>query len=281
MATKTTWNPEELKAMSKKFDEWLRLTSNPVAVKLFANKKELDDVKDESGRPIRKVTEPRLTICQLIAQARYLGRTLAGDADALGMCTLATGAMGFKEVPLSYADGYVRAYFTDEKAARNTVARVPKFQPGSYVGMLASPLDRMPLTPDVVIFFGNTAQIYRFIQSYLYNTGGRMEFSSNAEAVCADLITLPMLTEKPQIGLPCNGGRVLSWPSDDEIAIGVPAVALEQVMNGMDFTHRGGVRYPTTWVHIGWEPPPGSMTRNIMEGKGFYPPEQRHPQKKK
>lgn len=150
--------------MSKQFDEWLRLASYPVAVKLFGSKKELDEAKAESGRPVRRVTEPRLTICQLLAQARYIDRTLAGDADALGMCMLATRAMGFKEVPDSYGDGYVRAYFTDETAARNCIASMPSFKPGSYVGMMVSPLDRMPLSPDVVVFFGNTAQIYRFIQ---------------------------------------------------------------------------------------------------------------------
>jgi uncharacterized protein (DUF169 family) len=280
METKTSWTSTELKAMSKQFDEWLRLSTYPAAVRLLKSKKELDEARDESGRPVRRVTESRLTICQFLAQARYMGRTLVGDIDSLGMCSAGNRAMGFKELPDSYADGYVRAYYTDEAAAQKSVSSMPSFKLGSFVGMMVSPLHKMSQSPDVVIFFGKTSQISRFIQAYLYNIGGRMEFSSSVSAMCADVITLPILTGKPHIGIPGTGARMLSWPSDDELAIGVPAAALEQTINGMDFTHRGGVRYPPTWMNTEWEPPPGTIIRNVLEGKGFYPPELRHPKMK-
>lgn len=82
----------------------------------------------------------------------------------------------------------------------------------------------------MVIFFGNTAQIYRLIQAYLYNKGGRLEFGLCGEALCADVITAPIQTQKPVLGLPSNGARLLSWPSDDEIACGVPGSLLEDTL---------------------------------------------------
>ena len=189
------WSSEHLKSISDRYDRMLRLSSYPVAVKLFEDPKELDEVKDEGGRPVKKLAGKKLTICQVLAQARYLGKVMAVTDDNL-RCIPARAALGFIELPLEYADGYVRAYFTDEEVARRTLATIPRFKAGKYAAILVSPLERMPVDPDVVVFFGNTAQMQRFIHGYLYNKGGRLEFSSNGEAVCADVIVPPMQTGK-------------------------------------------------------------------------------------
>ena len=274
------WSKQELESIATRYDRMLKLSSYPVAVKLFKSLEELEAVKDEKGRPVPQVKGRRLTVCQLLAQARYLGRLIAGTKENLSGCIPGSAAMGFRELPEDYADGYVRAYFTDEAIARKTMGTVPRFEAGAYVAMLVAPLERMTIDPDLVIFYGNTAQMQRFVQAYLYNKGGRLEFSSCGEAVCADMVVLPVKTGKPAFGLPCNGARILAWPSDNELACGVPADILEDVLEGLEFTHAGMVRYPITWQHIDWEPPPGSPLRNVMEGKGFFPPEMRHPERK-
>lgn len=272
------WTQEELRAISNRYNEMLRLNSYPVAVKMFQSLAELEEVKDEKGRPVRRVGAVKLTVCQLLAQSRYLGRVLAGSAESLSMCLPGAAAMGFQELPEGFADGHVRAYFTDEETAKKNMALVPKFEAGKYVAMLASPLERMPIDPDIVLFFGNTAQIYRFTHSYLYNKVGRLEFSTSGLVGCSDLIVSPLRSGKPGIALPANGTRLASWFSDDEVGCGVPTDILEDVLEGLEFTHRGGIRYPMTWQSIEWEAQ--EPFRNVLQGKGFFPPDQRHPERK-
>jgi uncharacterized protein (DUF169 family) len=267
----------ELKKIAGRIDRLLRLTSFSVGVKMIPKVEDLEGIKDEIGRPVKQVKGKKLTVCQIIGQARYYGRVLAATHETAGMCTLGSAVVGFRELPENYADGYVRAYFTEEEIARKTIATVPKFQPGAYQAMVAAPLDEMPVPPDVAIFFGNTAQIQRFVQAYLYNKGGRLVYSSCGEAVCGDLIVAPLTIEQPVIGFPCNGARLLSWPSDCEVACGISVSLLDSILQGLEFTHRGQIRYPLTWAHLDWEPQ--GPIRNVMEGKGIFPPELRHPKK--
>jgi len=271
---------DRLAYIAKRFDKLIRPTSFPVAIKLYKSKKELEDVRDPKGRPIRQVTDKNLTICQLIGQARYLGLVKAAAKDSASMCMYGAAVMGFEELPKEYMHGYVRSYFTDEEVAERNFATTPMFNVGDYEALLVAPLDKMFVVPDVVLLFGNTAQVYRLFHGYNYNKGVRLEFSTNGEAgMCADAIALPMQTKKPCIALPCNGARLLSWPSDNELAFAMPAGTVEDILEGLEFTHKGMIRYPLTWVHLDWEPPMMSIIRNAMSGKGFFPPEQRNVKK--
>ncbi|MFZ5648325.1 MAG: DUF169 domain-containing protein [Bacillota bacterium] len=266
---------ERLEYLAGRFDRLLRPASYPVAVKLYNDPEELKGIKEKDGRMVRMVKDKNLAVCQLIGQARYLGRVLGGTNETASMCMYGSWVLGFEELPLEYMHGYVRSYFINEEVAERNFATTPRFKVGSYSGILVAPLEKIPVMPDLVIIFGNTAQIYRLIHAYNYNKGVRLEFSSNGEAGgCADLIPLPLLSQKPSIALPCNGARMLSWPSDDGLAFAIPGSMLEDIMDGLEFTHAGMVRYPLTWVHLDWEVQ--GRIKNVIRGKGFYPKEKRN-----
>ncbi|MHB8984423.1 MAG: DUF169 domain-containing protein [Eubacteriales bacterium] len=267
-------NASRLEYLAGRIDRLLRPESFPVAVKLYKDKEELKEVKEKDGRAVRLVEGKNLAACQLIGQARYLGRVIGGTGETASMCMYGSWVLGFEELPVEYMHGYVRSYFINEEVAERNFATTPRFDVGSYSGILVAPLEKMPVEPDVVVVFGNTAQVYRLIHAYNYNKGVRMEFSSNGEAgACADLIALPVLTQKPSIALPCNGARMLSWPSDDGMAFALPAAGLEDIVAGLEFTHAGMIRYPLTWVHLDWEVQ--GRIKNVIRGKGFYSKEQR------
>jgi uncharacterized protein (DUF169 family) len=54
-----------------------------------------------------------------------------------------------------------------------------------------------------------------------------------------------MLTGKPQVILPCYGDRVFAQTQDHEMAFTIPAGKELQVIEGLEGTHKGGIRYPT------------------------------------
>jgi len=264
---------ERLEYIAERFDKLLRPTSFLVGVKLYQSKEKLAEIKDKRNKPVKLVTNKNLTVCQMIGQARYLGLLKAAAKESASMCMYGSAVMGFEKLPEDYMHGYVKAYFTDKEVAERNFATTPMFELGNYEGILVAPLEKITVVPDAIIFFGNTAQVYRFINAYNYNKGVRLEFSTNGEAgMCADVIVIPMLTNKPTIALPCNGGRLVSWPSDDGMAFTMPAALVENILDGLEFTHNGMIRYPLTWVHLDWEPPSMSIIRNAMSGKGFFLP---------
>lgn len=276
---------EELAILDTRYQKALRLNHYPVAVKMLKDAKELDELTDVKGRPLRKVSGIRYTFCQAIAQARYMGTVVASDAEGVSMCTAAASFLGFRDLPedlmtWEYPDGYVRMYFTTEEVARKNLASVPRFPRGTYAAVLLAPLERMPVDPDVVVFFGNSAQIMAVFYGWNYDKGERLDNGFCGMAACLDMIVEPMQTGKPRFIIPCNGGRVLSWKGDDNIAIAIPGALLDDVIEGIEFNRRGMLVYPIPWQDVLWEPPKGTVLRRIMDGEGAYPPDQRHPEKK-
>ena len=145
--------------------------------------------------------------------------------------------------------------------------------------MIVSSLERTPVDPDVVIFFPNAAQTMLLIAAYLYNKGGKIDAEFCMVGGCSQPIVPVMKTGKPNIFIPTNGARILGWPSDIELTFSIPGESLKDVLEGLEFLYRGkGIRYPTVWQHINWDPK--GKIRDVMDGKGLYPPEERNPQRK-
>jgi uncharacterized protein (DUF169 family) len=51
-------------------------------------------------------------------------------------------------------------------------------------------------------------------------------------------------TGEPQVILPCYGDRIFGMTADDEMAFTFPFAMAEEVVEGLEKTHAGGVRYP-------------------------------------
>jgi uncharacterized protein (DUF169 family) len=180
--------------------------------------------------------------------------------------------MGFKELRQDFPGNYVGAYYVTTEIAKKALATMPRFEPGKYAAMIASPLERAPVDPDVVIFFGNPAQVIRFAWAYLYDKGGELQFSTCGMWGCADAAVTALQTRKPSIAFLCMGGRLLSCFSEDEVACGVPSDILEDVLKGMEFNQAGGASYPVPWQGINMEP--WGFIRRVLT-TGFLPPEER------
>ena len=51
-------------------------------------------------------------------------------------------------------------------------------------------------------------------------------------------------TGEPQVILPCYGDRIFGMTADDEMAFTFPFGMGEEIVEGLEKTHAGGVRYP-------------------------------------
>jgi uncharacterized protein (DUF169 family) len=184
-------------------------------------------------------------ICQGISIARRYGWALALTKEDLS-CPLAKVVFGFEQAIPYYTDGFACAemYTESPTAGAATEAQQPKFPHGTYHAILVGPLTRAPFEPDLVVIYGNSAQVMRLVTAALYKRGGRITSSFSGRIDCADIIIQTMHTQDCQVILPCYGDRIFAQTEDSEMAFTIPRARIPEVIDGLKGTHKGGVRYP-------------------------------------
>jgi len=217
-----------------------------------------------SGEPLpEKVRRPaqdmgiKVAICQTFSIARRYGWALAVGRDDLS-CPLAKTAFGFEEVLPYYAEGNLACgmYTASPEAGARTEAEVPKFAFGEYERIVIAPLGRATFEPQVVLAYGNAAQVMRLVAAALYHGGGRIHSSFSARLDCADAVIETMQSGRPQVILPCYGDRIYGQTEDHEMAFTVPWAQAPELVAGLAGTHQGGVRYPIpSWLRYTGEFP--------------------------
>ena len=62
--------------------------------------------------------------------------------------------------------------------------------------------------------------------------------------VLRDVVITTMQTQKPNVILPCYGDRVFAQTEDNEMGFTVPAAKFGEMIEGLEGTAKGGIRYP-------------------------------------
>ncbi|MFQ5761585.1 MAG: DUF169 domain-containing protein [Candidatus Bathyarchaeia archaeon] len=222
-------------------ERYLRLQTHPFAVRMM---KSQDEVPSKVKRPQRDFGH-KIAVCQGIAFARKYGWSVAMTADDL-ICPIALEVFGLAESAAFWLEGNlcVGMYNETLEAGARTEEATYKFKPNEYAGILVAPLFRLDFEPDVVGVYCNPAQAMRLVQAALYKQGGRLEFTVQGRADCSEEIIQTMLKRKPQLILPCNGDRVFGGVADDELAFFTPNNQIDEIVYGLEETHKNGIRYP-------------------------------------
>jgi uncharacterized protein (DUF169 family) len=115
----------------------------------------------------------------------------------------------------------------------------PRIPPGG--GIVFAPLATMPFEPDVVLIYGDPAQIIILIQSMQRKKFERFQFACIGESSCADSLADCYLARKPKLGLPGFGERMLGHVREDELVLALPPPYLRMALEGLGEL---GIRYP-------------------------------------
>ena len=225
--------------LDEKLNKYLRLDTFPVAVKLIEDLKDLDNIK------YLKKPEEKLAMCQIFSYARYYGWTMTCSKQD-NLCPLAEISLGFEESNPLFEEGgfFIGRYNETKEAAKKTTASMPKIPSGNYHAVLSGALDRIDFDPDLILVWGNSAQIMRIIQGYLWKRGGRVSMSTFCDGVCADTISNAVLTGDLQIAFPCLGDRRFGMAKDSDLIASIPIGIINEIVEGMEKTHKAGTRYP-------------------------------------
>ena len=235
-------NSSLLDAFASALAEHVRPGTFPLAVRMLGP---TEPLPKETRRP-NEIFSHKVAVCQTFSIARRYGWQLAVGSEDIG-CPLALTAFGFKTEPASFTCGEMcGGMFTESnELGAKTEASVPKFSFGEYRYILTAPIDRAGFTPHLYLVYGNSAQVMRMLTAYLWKEGGYVHSRFSGRLDCADICIETMSTGRPQVILPCYGDRVFGQTQDHEMAFSIPAGKEQDLIDGFEGTHRGGIRYPT------------------------------------
>ena len=161
-------------------------------------------------------------------------------------CPIAKAAFGFEERNEYYTSGGLTdgMYASCKEAGARFEEALAKYDTGEYAYVVAGPLGRANFIPDTVLVYGNSAQVVRILSACLYKKGGSLKSDFSGRGDCTDIVIKGKKTGEPQVILPCHGDRIFGMTADDEMAFTFPYAMAEEVVEGLEKTHAGGVRYP-------------------------------------
>jgi uncharacterized protein (DUF169 family) len=228
-------------ALAQALREYVRPGTFPVAVRM---------VRKGEGLPARlkrpwQDLQIRVATCQAIAMARRYGWVLAVGKEDLS-CPLSAVVFGFRPKSEYYRQGRACAgmYTETMEAGIRSEDEVSTFGHGEYEFILAAPIHRTTFEPDVVIVYGNPAQVLRLLSAALWKSGGRLTSGFGGRIDCSEEIIVPMRSKRCEVILPCNGDRIFAQTQDHEMAFSIPRDRAAEVAEGLAGTHTGGLRYP-------------------------------------
>jgi uncharacterized protein (DUF169 family) len=231
----------DAKEFTKAVETHVRPATFPVAAKLL---KPGEPVPEKAKRPFRDM-KIQIAICQAIAMARRYGWTIAvGEEDV--SCVLTKTAFGLAPLTEHYTSGHLACgmYTQTLEAGTLTEEATHRLPHGEYKHLLVGPASRVDFQPDALVIYGNPAQVMRLVTGALWKRGGGLTSSFTGRIDCSDEVIKAMVTGDYQVILPCYGDRVFGQTEDHEMAFSLPGSKMQDLVEGLEGTHRGGIRYP-------------------------------------
>ncbi|HBO70742.1 MAG TPA: hypothetical protein DD658_11755 [Deltaproteobacteria bacterium] len=231
----------DAKTLAGHLEQHLRVHTFPLGIRSYS-----------PGEPLpEKVKVPskhlgvKVAICQAISIARRYGWTMAVGKEDIS-CPIAKAVFGFEERNEYYSSGGLAdgMYASCREAGAKFEDALAKFDVGEYAYVVAGPLGRVNFVPDTILVYGNSAQVLRLLNACLYKKGGSLTGEFSGRGDCSDIVIRGKKSREPQVILPCYGDRIFGMTADDEMAFTFPFAMGTEVVEGLEGTHAGGIRYP-------------------------------------
>ena len=244
----------------------LLLSSFPVAVRFSQE----DDLPEKARRPSRDLGHP-LALCQGVAMARSLGWTM-GFLKEDHACPPSFLILGLDEKAKNqnYGEMLTPLYGATQALCESSNEYLVTLPMGQYKSVAMAPLEKNALEPDIILVYGNPAQISRLVQGALYHRGGAITSAFTGRNSCASALAAPMVNGQCQVIVPGSGERVFAVTQDAEMCFSFPASWLGDIVSGLEATHRlGTMRYPTPFQGMRERPQFPKLYHPMMKDLGL------------
>ena len=243
---------------AEELEKRLRLKTFPVAVKLLERE---SDIPDVAKRPLRDMGH-HLSLCQAFQLSRRAGETVAMLLED-NWCFEPVVGYGLAEPPQYFMEGhnrYPRDVSTLE-AGSHYAEEFPRLETGKYVGIVSAPLAQTPFEPQVVMVYGDSAQLGLLLLGREYREGFNLKCALSSHAACVYAVVPAVQTGHCQVAVPCRGDHYRAMAGDDEMIFTVPQAGLEELMAGLRHVNSTGSRLPTGYGFLPEYPLPESYAK--------------------
>jgi uncharacterized protein (DUF169 family) len=228
---------------SLELERLLHLTTRPIAYKKLEKAAELEKI------PRLRKFDRVFNFCQLPSLVRREGWTIGITRSNLGeRCARLSGlAATTEEAKQREAETFARVtWFGTKEDAMKQQAEYPLIPPGEAV--VLSPLQFVSFEPDVILVYGNPAQMSLLMNGIQFTNYELLRFSFIGEGACTDSLAKCYVTGKPSLAIPCTGERRFGSVTDDELVIALPPSIIGHAIDGLRGLHARGLRYPIWFI---------------------------------
>jgi len=232
----------DLQTIAQALNSYIRPSTFPLAIKMVSSAEEIP----AKARIPRRDMGIQVPVCQGIGLARRYGWVIAMGVDDM-LCPPGAVTLGFLPAKDKLLDGssQVPPWIKDQEFRARVMQNMPRFEEGKYSHLLAAPLEKAGFEPQVILVYGNPAQISRLIQANTVATGEPSSSTSAGALACASEITKTIMTDQCQYVVSGGGNRIMAGVQDDEVSFSFPISRAEAIVSGLAESHKHGMRYPT------------------------------------
>ena len=221
----------------------LRIRTAPVAYRRFEKAEDLNQLKKIYRLPHVS------TFCQAVFMARVQMRTVGiTQTDRLWeRCMRIHGLKTATEQSMREESSVMgRTWFSSSDEAYTQQRDYPRIPEGGAIAV--GPLAKETIEPDVVLIFGNPAQVMMLLCGLQKEKYEHYSFAFIGEGACADSLAQCYVRGKPSVGIPCYGERAIGQVADDELVVALPPMEVGKAVSGMQRLAAVGLRYPISFI---------------------------------
>ena len=215
---------------AEELERRLRLATSPMAIKLLQKG---EKITEGAKRPLPDFGH-HLSACQGFSMSRRQGITVAMLKEDM-WCPEPVISLGFSEPPQYFLDGHNRfpGSVATLEAGSAWAREFPRLKAGDYVGIVSAPLTSAAFEPDVVVIYGNPAQVTQLVLAAEFKDGRDLTCTISGRAACVYAVVPVLQSGKFQVTLPCPGDRQKAAAQDDEIIFSAPKDRMAELMEGL------------------------------------------------
>ena len=236
--------------LTREMESLLRLKTTPVAYKRLEKMAELEKIPEVM--PLNR----RASFCQVPALARTIGLTIGVTRDELGeRCARINGLAATTEKEVAWeAESFANTWFANVEEAKKQMAEYPLVPPGE--ALVVAPLAAGKFDPDVILIYGNPAQMMLLMNGLQFKDYERFQFFFIGEGSCADGIAQCYTSGKPSLAIPCLGERAFGAVTEDELVMALPPGMMAKAVEGLQALRGRGISYPVMYLGPLCDPSP-------------------------
>jgi uncharacterized protein (DUF169 family) len=220
----------ENRNFGKEVEKLLLLKTQPIAIKVL---KKGEEIPANAVRPMRDRGE-HLALCQAFALSRRQGLTIAMTKED-HWCWAPLIGFGVVAPPDFYLEGKTNfpRLVASLDCAKALAATEPRLESGAYQAIVCGPLKKTSFDPDVVLIYGNSAQMRTLLLAVKYQDGTRVQSTFDPLDSCMHSVVSAMITGDYTFAFPDPGEYQRALATDDEIIFAVPGKRLAGLVAGL------------------------------------------------